>query len=55
MTKRKTTKKRSRNQSHRRNSDDPMKLIGYGIKGVVGVTALSVTTNALSDIAKNSH
>ena len=53
MTKRKTTMKRTRNQSHRK--DDPMKLIGYGIKGVVGVTALGITANALSDIVKNSH
>ena len=53
MTKRKTTKKRTRNQSHRK--DDPMNLIGYGIKGIVGVTALGITANALSDIAKNSH
>ena len=54
MTKRKTTKKRTRNQSYRRNSE-PLNLIRYGVKGVIGVTALSVTANALSDIAKNSH
>jgi hypothetical protein len=54
MTKRKTTHKRTRNQTHRK-GDDPMKLIGFGVKGIVGVTALGITANALSDIAKNSH
>jgi hypothetical protein len=45
--------KTKRRKSTRRNNDDPMKLIGYGIKGVVGVTALGVTANALSEIGKN--
>jgi hypothetical protein len=49
MTKRKTHKRRST----RRSSNDPMKLIGYGVKGIVGVTALGVTANALSEIGKH--
>jgi hypothetical protein len=53
MTKRKTSHKRTRNQSHRK--DDPMNLIGFGVKGIVGVTALGVTANALSELSKGSH
>ena len=46
------TTKRKKRAMKRRSQNDPMKLVGYGIKGIVGVTALSVTANALSDIAK---
>ena len=42
-----------RRPTHRRNSNDPMKIISYGVKGVVGVTALSVTANALSELGKH--
>jgi hypothetical protein len=50
MPKKRTTRKR---RATRRNSNDPMKLIGYGVKGVVGVTVLGVTSNALSEIGKH--
>ena len=49
MPKKRQTRKRR--PTHKR--DDPMKLIGYGVKGIVGVTALSVTANALSEIGKH--
>jgi hypothetical protein len=51
MAKRKHTHKRR--VTHRRNSNDPMKIVSYGVKGVIGVTALSVTANALSEIGKH--
>ena len=45
-------KRKIKRRPTRRNSNDPMNLIGYGVKGIVGVTALSVTANALSEIGK---
>jgi hypothetical protein len=47
-------KKSKRRKSSRRNSNDPMKLVGFGVKGLVGVTALGITANALSEIGKNN-
>lgn len=44
--------KKSKRKSTRRNSNDPMKLIGFGVKGIVGVTALGVTANALSELGR---
>jgi hypothetical protein len=46
-------KKSKRRKRTRRTSNDPMKLIGFGVKGIVGVTALSVTANALSELGKH--
>jgi hypothetical protein len=46
-------KKSKHKKRVKRNNNDPMKLIGFGVKGIVGVTALGVTTNTLSEIGKN--
>ena len=49
MAKRKTHHKRR--TQHR--TDSPLNLIGQATKAIVGVTALGITVNALSELGKH--
>jgi hypothetical protein len=48
------TRKRKRKLAKKRsyNFDEPLKIVNTGMKATIGITALGITTTALTNIAK---